>query len=74
MPIFDTFRINHAHLGKVMVQRTKIDQFNDSVPETVTTADSKLKPLSFNAWRNYIRETLVNQKSLTLCIVDHTFA
>lgn len=71
MPQFDTFRINHAHLGKVLVQRSKIDRFNDSIPSTVKTERSEVLP--FNAWRLYISDTLAKQKSLTLCIVEHTF-
>jgi hypothetical protein len=73
MPVFDTFRINHAHLGKVMVERTKFDNFNDTTPQTVKSTDTD-KRMPFEAWRRYISRTLKTEKSLTSCAVEHTFA
>lgn len=72
MPVFDTFRINHAHLGKVMVERTKFDNFNDATPQTVKSTASPKMP--FEAWRKYISRTLRQEKSFTSVAVEHTFA
>lgn len=71
MPVFDTLRINHAHLGKVMVERTKIDCFNDMTPKNVKSTDTNR--ISYNAWRKHIRQTL-KEKSLTSCAIEHIFA
>lgn len=70
MPVFDTFRINHNHLGKVMVERTKLDTFNDSTPKMVKSTDAKKMP--FDAWRSYVSRTL-RQKSFTSFMVEHIF-
>jgi len=72
MPVFDTLRINHAHLGKVMVERTKIDHFNDMAPKSVKSTKDNNR-ISYHAWRKYIRQTL-KEKSLTSCAIEHIFA
>lgn len=62
MPIFNTFRIDHEHLAKVLSVRTEHNIQSKVVPVCVKTT-SVNKP-DFNTWKQHISK--LNRKRVDL--------
>lgn len=61
MPVFDTIRINHDHIAKVIVER-------QNRPEPT---DEEVQPVgNFNRWMNYIRKEL-KKKTILSTNIEH---